>query len=275
MEKQYLQILRDVLENGHTRKTRNSKTKSLFGKCISFDLKDGFPCLTTKKVFFRGVVEELAWFLRGSTDAKELIAKNVHIWDGNSEKNNYDCGAVYGFQWRHFGTEYIDCQTDYTGCGVDQVIRVIDLLKNDPTSRRIIINAWNPSQMEEMVLPPCHVMYQFYVEPDDRVSVMLTQRSADMFLGLPFNIASTSLLLTLICQQVGRKPGRVIINIGDCHIYENHIKSVKIQLAREPSKLPVLILMNENIDLFDLKFSDLQLIERSKSQGKIKAKMVA
>jgi thymidylate synthase len=118
-------------------------------------------------------------------------------------------------------------------------------------------------------------MYQFYVEPDDRVSVMLTQRSADMFLGLPFNIASTSLLLTLICQNVGRLPGRVIINIGDCHIYENHIKSVKIQLAREPSKLPVLILMNENIDLFDLKFSDLQLIERSKSQGKIKAKMVA
>jgi thymidylate synthase len=275
MEKQYLQILRDVLENGHRRKTRNSVTKTLFGKCIEFDLKDGFPLLTTKQVFFRGIVEELAWFLRGSTDAKELIAKNVHIWDGNSEKNNYDCGAVYGFQWRFFGTEYIDCQTDYTGCGVDQVQNVIDLLKNDPTSRRMIINAWNPSQMEEMCLPPCHIMYQFYVEPDDRVSVMLTQRSADMFLGLPFNIASTSLLLTLICQNVGRLPGRVIINIGDCHIYENHIKSVKIQLAREPSKLPVLILMNENIDLFELKFSDLQLIERSKSQGKIKAKMVA
>jgi thymidylate synthase len=275
MEKQYLQILRDVLENGHRRKTRNSVTKTLFGKCIEFDLKDGFPLLTTKQVFFRGIVEELAWFLRGSTDAKELIAKNVHIWDGNSEKNNYDCGAVYGFQWRHYGAKYIDCQTDYTGCGVDQVQNVIDLLKNDPTSRRMIINAWNPSQMEEMCLPPCHIMYQFYVEPDDRVSVMLTQRSADMFLGLPFNIASTSLLLTLICQNVGRLPGRVIINIGDCHIYENHIKSVKIQLAREPSKLPVLILMNENIDLFDLKFSDLQLIERSKSQGKIKAKMVA
>ena len=275
MEKQYLQILRDVLENGHTRKTRNSKTKSLFGKCISFDLKDGFPCLTTKKVFFRGVVEELAWFLRGSTDAKELIAKNVHIWDGNSEKNNYDCGAVYGFQWRFYGAKYIDCQTDYTGCGVDQVIRVIDLLKNDPTSRRMIINAWNPSQMEEICLPPCHIMYQFYVESDDRVSVMLTQRSADMFLGLPFNIASTSLLLTLICQNVGRKPGRVIINIGDAHIYENHIDAVKIQLSRKPSELSVLILQNKNIDLWKLQYSDLKIIERSKNCGRIKAKMIA
>lgn len=275
MEKQYLQILRDVLENGHTRKTRNSKTKSLFGKCISFDLKDGFPCLTTKKVFFRGVVEELAWFLRGSTDAKELIAKNVHIWDGNSEKNNYDCGAVYGFQWRFYGAKYIDCQTDYTGCGVDQVIRVIDLLKNDPTSRRIIINAWNPKQMEEMCLPPCHVMYQFYVESDDRVSVMLTQRSGDLFLGVPFNMASTSLLLTLICQQVGRKPGRVIINIGDAHIYENHIEAVKIQLARNPTQLPVLLLKNENIDLWNLQYDDLDILHRSKTQGKIKAKMIA
>ena len=275
MEKQYLQILRDVLENGHTRKTRNSKTKSLFGKCISFDLKDGFPCLTTKKVFFRGVVEELAWFLRGSTDAKELIAKNVHIWDGNSEKNNYDCGAVYGFQWRFYGAKYIDCQTDYTGCGVDQVIRVIDLLKNDPTSRRMIINAWNPSQMEEICLPPCHIMYQFYVESDDRVSVMLTQRSADMFLGLPFNIASTSLLLTLICQNVGRKPGRVIINIGDAHIYENHIDAVKIQLSRKPTELPVLILKNESIDLWKLQYDDLLIIERSAPQGRIKAKMIA
>ena len=275
MEQQYLQIMRDVLENGHTRETRNSVTKSMFGKCISFDLKDGFPLLTTKKVFFRGVVVELAWFFRGSTDANDLIAKNVHIWDGNSEKNNYDCGPIYGFQWRFFGAKYIDCQTDYTGCGIDQVQNVIDLLKNDPTSRRIIINAWNPKQMEEMSLPPCHVMYQFYVESDDRVSVMLTQRSADLFLGVPFNIASTSLLLTLICQQVGRKPGRVIINIGDAHIYENHIEAVNIQLAREPSKLPVLILMNENIDLFDLKFSDLQLIERSKNCGRIKAKMIA
>jgi len=275
MEKQYLQILRDVLENGHTRETRNSQTKSMFGKHISFDLANGFPILTTKKVFFRGVVEELSWFLRGSTDAKELIEKNVHIWDGNSEKNNYDCGAVYGFQWRFFGAKYIDCQTDYTGCGIDQVQNVIDLLKNDPTSRRMIINAWNPSQMEEMVLPPCHVMYQFYVESDDRVSVMLTQRSADMFLGLPFNIASTSLLLTLICQNVGRKPGRVIINIGDAHIYENHIDAVKIQLSRKPTELPVLILKNESIDLWKLQYDDLLIIERSAPQGRIKAKMIA
>jgi thymidylate synthase len=275
MENQYLQILRDVLENGHTRETRNSVTKSLFGKCISFDLADGFPLLTTKKVFFRGVVEELGWFLRGSTDAKELIAKKVHIWDGNSEKNNYDCGAVYGFQWRHYGAKYIDCKTDYTDCGVDQVQNVIDLLKNDPTSRRMIINAWNPSQMEEMCLPPCHVMYQFYVEYDDRVSVMLTQRSADIFLGVPFNIASTSLLLTLICQNVGRKPGRVIINIGDAHIYENHDKAVKIQLSRTPTELPVLLLKTDNIDLWKLQYDDLLLIERSKTQSKIKAKMIA
>jgi thymidylate synthase len=247
----------------------------MFGKCISFDLANGFPILTTKKVFFRGVVEELSWFLRGSTDAKELIAKNVHIWDGNSEKNNYDCGPIYGFQWRHYGAKYIDCQTDYSGCGVDQVQNVIDLLKNDPTSRRIIINAWNPKQMEEMGLPPCHVMYQFYVESDDRVSVMLTQRSADMFLGVPFNIASTSLLLTLICQNVGRLPGRVIINIGDAHIYENHIDAVKIQLSRKPTELPVLILKNESINLWKLQFDDLLIIDRSASQGRIKAKMIA
>jgi thymidylate synthase len=275
MENQYLQILRDILENGDTRQTRNSVTRSCFGKYLSLDLADGFPLLTTKKVFFRGVVEELAWFLRGSTDAMELIAKKVHIWDGNSEKNNYDCGAVYGFQWRHYGAKYIDCTTDYTGQGYDQIQNVIDLLKNDPTSRRIIINAWNPAQIGEMCLPPCHCLYQFYVESDGRVSVMLTQRSADMFLGLPFNIASTALLLTLICQKVGREPGLVLLTIGDAHIYKNHIDAVKTQLSREATKLPVLLLKNENINLWDLQFKDLTIEDRSPNQGKIKAKMIA
>ena len=275
MEKQYLKLLQDIVDHGDERRSRNSVVKSVFARHMSWDLADGFPLLTTKKMFFRGIVEELAWFLRGSTDARELQAKHVHIWDGNSAKTNGDCGPIYSFQWRYFGADYVDCTTDYTGQGIDQVQQVVELLKQSPTSRRMVISGWNPTDQSRMCLPPCHVFYQFYVEPDNRVSCMMTQRSADVFLGLPFNIASTSLLLTLICQQVGRQPGKVHLNIGDAHVYQQHMAAVQQQLTRRPTQLPRLALVNDNIDLWKLQTSDIYLQHRSKQQSRIKADMVA
>jgi len=232
MEAQYLRLLAHVLETGAPKDTRNGRVLSNFGAQLHCDLSEGFPLLTTKKMFWRGIVEELSWFLRGSTNVQELRDKRVHIWDGNSSERGYDAGPVYGFQWRHFGAEYGDCHVDYTGQGVDQIANIIELLRTDPHSRRMVLSAWCPTQQADMCLPPCHVMYQFYVESDGRVSCMMTQRSADVFLGLPFNIASTALLTALIAHQVGREPGQLFINIGDAHIYEEHVAACRLQLAR-------------------------------------------
>ena len=232
MEAQYLRLLAHVLESGAPKDTRNGHVLSKFGSQLHCDLSEGFPLLTTKKMFWRGIVEELSWFLRGSTNVQELRDKRVHIWDGNSSERGYDAGPVYGFQWRHFGAEYGDCHVDYTGQGVDQIANIIELLRTDPHSRRMVLSAWCPTQQADMCLPPCHVMYQFYVESDGRVSCMMTQRSADVFLGLPFNIASTALLTALIAHQVGREPGQLFINIGDAHIYEEHVDACRLQLAR-------------------------------------------
>ena len=232
MEAQYLRLLAHVLETGAPKDTRNGRVLSKFGAQLHCDLSEGFPLLTTKKMFWRGIVEELSWFLRGSTNVQELRDKRVHIWDGNSSGRAYDAGPVYGFQWRHFGAEYGDCHVDYTGQGVDQIANIIELLRNEPHSRRMVLSAWCPTQQADMCLPPCHVMYQFYVESDGRVSCMMTQRSADVFLGLPFNIASTALLTALIAHQVGREPGQLFINIGDAHIYEEHVDACRLQLSR-------------------------------------------
>ena len=232
MEAQYLRLLAHVLESGAPKDTRNGHVLSKFGSQLHCDLSEGFPLLTTKKMFWRGIVEELSWFLRGSTNVQELRDKRVHIWDGNSSERGYDAGPVYGFQWRHFGAEYGDCHVDYTGQGVDQIANIIELLRTDPHSRRMVLSAWCPTQQADMCLPPCHVMYQFYVESDGRVSCMMTQRSADVFLGLPFNIASTALLTALIAHQVGREPGQLFINIGEAHIYEEHVDACRLQLAR-------------------------------------------
>jgi len=232
MEAQYLRLLAHVLETGAPKDTRNGRVLSNFGAQLHCDLSEGFPLLTTKKMFWRGIVEELSWFLRGSTNVQELRDKRVHIWDGNSSERGYDAGPVYGFQWRHFGAEYGDCHVDYTGQGVDQIANIIELLRNEPHSRRMVLSAWCPTQQADMCLPPCHVMYQFYVESDGRVSCMMTQRSADVFLGLPFNIASTALLTALIAHQVGREPGQLFINIGDAHIYEEHVDACRLQLSR-------------------------------------------
>ena len=237
MEAQYLRLLAHVLETGAPKDTRNGRVLSNFGAQLHCDLSEGFPLLTTKKMFWRGIVEELSWFLRGSTNVQELRDKRVHIWDGNSSERGYDAGPVHGFQWRHFGAEYGDCHVDYTGQGVDQIANIIELLRNEPHSRRMVLSAWCPTQQADMCLPPCHVMYQFYVESDGRVSCMMTQRSADVFLGLPFNIASTALLTALIAHQVGREPGQLFINIGDAHIYEEHVDACRLQLSRSAFSL--------------------------------------
>ncbi len=272
MEEQYIELLKRITTEGHERMTRNGLVNSIFGAHLECDLAHGFPLLTTKKMFWKGIVEELAWFLRGSTDVKELIAKGVHIWDANSEKNNYDAGPVYGFQWRHFGAKYEDCQTNYDGKGIDQIQYIIDTIKSDPHSRRLVLSGWCPSQMEQMSLPPCHVMYQFYVEHDNRLSIQMTQRSSDLFLGLPFNIASTALLLSMIAKQVELIPGRVLIHIGDAHIYEEHQKAVERQCQRIPRKMPTLDVTVTDLWNFDL--SNL-LLSGYEHLGTIKAPMKA
>lgn len=275
MECQYLDLVQRILATGQTRETRNGKVRSLFGAHISHDLSSGFPLLTTKKMFWRGIAEELAWFLRGSTNVQELRDKKVHIWDGNSEDRDYDAGPVYGFQWRHFGAEYTDCRQDYSGQGVDQIAKILELLRTNPTSRRMVLSAWCPIQQDQMCLPPCHVMYQFYVEKDNRLSCMMTQRSADVFLGLPFNIASTSLLVHLMACVTGFEPGRVHINVGDAHIYEEHVDVCKKQILRTPTSLPKLVIAEvPDEGLHDFKPSQVHIADYI-CAGALKAKMKA
>jgi thymidylate synthase len=273
MESQYIELLQHIVCNGKERITRNGNVKSIFGATLECDLVDGFPLLTTKKMFWRGIVEELSWFLRGSTNVQELRDKKVHIWDGNSETRNYDAGPVYGFQWRHFGAEYTDCHADYTGKGHDQIASVLHLLKSNPQSRRMVLSAWCPAQQEQMCLPPCHVMYQFYVEHDERVSCMMTQRSADVFLGLPFNIASTALLTHLIANQVGRKPGRLIIQVGDAHVYEEHYNACQQQIAKKIMEMPTIQVLRKSENLH-FNVEDVVLMNY-KSHGRLKAPMKA
>ena len=188
IDDQYIDLLTTLLEHGERRDTRNGPVYSMFGYMLHFDLTRGFPLITTKKMFFKGIVTELAWFLRGSTDVTELHEHKNHIWDGNTADRNFDAGPIYGFQWRHFGAKYVDCKTNYTGKGVDQIAQLIKNIKDNPTSRRHVLSAWNPNAQSEMALPPCHVMYQFYVK-EGKLSCQMYQRSADAFLGLPFNIA--------------------------------------------------------------------------------------
>lgn len=273
MESQYIDLLHHILRHGRERETRNGVVKSMFGATLECDLADGFPLLTTKKMFWRGIVEELSWFLRGSTNVQELRDKKVHIWDGNSATRNYDAGPVYGFQWRHFGAEYTDCHADYTGKGHDQIASIIHLLKTDPHSRRMVLSAWCPAQQEQMCLPPCHVMYQFYVEHDERVSCMMTQRSADVFLGLPFNIASTALLTQLIAENVGREPGRLLIQVGDAHVYQEHYSACQAQMVRAIMPLPTIRILNKSEDLRFLA-KDV-VLQNYKSHGRLKAPMKA
>ena len=250
-EKGYLDLLHNVITAGERRETRNGVVYSLFGKTMEFDLKDAFPLLTTKKVFFRGIIEELLFFLKGQTDTKILEEKNIHIWQPNTsaefirsrdlDYEEGDMGPMYGFNWLHFGAEYTGARTDYTGKGVNQLEKVIELLQTDPMSRRIIMTSYNPAAAEKGVLYPCHgISIQFYVSGGKYLSCSMTQRSADIACGLPYNIASYSALVYVLCKHLGLKPGRLIIHLGDIHIYEEHVEGALEQISREPLDVPKL-----------------------------------
>uniref|UniRef100_A0A7S2S702 Bifunctional dihydrofolate reductase-thymidylate synthase n=1 Tax=Eucampia antarctica TaxID=49252 RepID=A0A7S2S702_9STRA len=272
-EMQYLDMCRDIIQNGVQRGDRTGTgTLSKFGTQMRFSLRDGtLPLLTTKRVFWRGVAEELLWFVKGSTNSNELAAKDIHIWDGNGSREfldsrglNHrdagDLGPVYGFQWRHFGAKYVDMATDYSGQGFDQLADCIDKIKNNPEDRRIIMSAWNPADLEEMALPPCHMFCQFYVDTKkNELSCQMYQRSADMGLGVPFNIASYALLTHMIAQATGRKPGDFIHTIGDAHVYLNHVDALKEQLERSPRVFPKLKINPERKNVDEFLFEDFEV----------------
>ncbi|KAH9887392.1 thymidylate synthase [Cubamyces lactineus] len=259
-EQQYLDLIRTVLDTGAIRPDRTGTgTLSIFAPPnLRFSLEnDTLPLLTTKRTFLRGIVEELLWFVRGCTDSKQLSAKGIKIWDGNGSKEflekrglghrrEGDLGPVYGFQWRHFGAQYEDCDADYTGKGVDQLQECIDKIKHNPTDRRIILSAWNPADIPQMALPPCHMMCQFYIHlppADDptakaRLSCLMYQRSADLGLGIPFNIASYALLTHMVAHVTDTIPHELIIQLGDAHVYRDHVDALKVQLEREPRPFP-------------------------------------
>ena len=248
--KQYLDLLREIRDNGVTKTDRTGVgTKSIFGHQMRFNLQDGFPLLTTKKVFLKGIIYELLWFLKGDTNIKFLTDHNVHIWDEWADENG-DLGYVYGKQWRSWET------TD--GRVIDQISQVVDLIKNHPDSRRILVTAWNPAEIDKMALPPCHCLFQFYVA-DGKLSCQLYQRSADTFLGVPFNIASYSLLTMMLAQVCGLEPGEFIHTTGDTHIYLNHLEQVNEQLSREPRPLPKMIINPDVKSIFDFKYEDFKL----------------
>jgi len=283
-EKIYLNSLQDILKNGEFRETRNSNTLSMFSIKLDFDIKNSFPLLTTKKMFSRGIIHELLWFIKSDTNSKNLEENNVNIWKSNSSRtylddndlSDYeegDCGPIYGFQWRHFNALYKGCDKNYEGYGIDQLQDCIELIKNNPFSRRIIMSAWNPCQLKEMCLPPCHISYQFYVSKDNYLSCILYQRSGDMFLGVPFNIASVSLLVYIIANMTNKSPGNISIIIADAHIYESHIDSVKIQLEREPYELPKLLIKNKHDNINNYKYEDFEIIDY-KYHPRIKDKLI-
>ncbi len=248
--KQYLDLLQKVLDEGIQKGDRTGTgTISTFGHQLRFSMKDGFPLVTTKKVYFKGVLHELLWFLKGDTNIKYLVDNNVHIWDEWADSDG-GLGHVYGYQWRNW--------PDYNGGHIDQIKEVIETIKNNPNSRRIIVSAWNVADIDNMNLPPCHCFFQFYVA-DGKLSLQLYQRSADLFLGVPFNIASYSLLLLMVAHVTGLEAGDFIHTFGDTHIYNNHIEQVKLQLTREPLHLSK-ITLNPNVkDIFDFTADDIVL----------------
>jgi dihydrofolate reductase/thymidylate synthase len=250
-EYQYLNLIKKILDEGEIRQTRNSITKSIFGEKLEFDISSSIPFITTKKLAWKIVIKELLWFLSGSTDNKILLDQNVKIWTRNTTREFMnsvgfvnrevnDLGPIYGHQWRHFNADYIDNHTDYTNKGIDQIKYVLDLLKNDPMSRRIILSAWNPVQLNQMNLPPCHILAQFYVSTKKELSCILYQRSADVGLGLPFNIASYATLTYILAKLSNLTPKKLVVMIGDAHIYESHEKILAEQIKRIPFDFPTL-----------------------------------
>lgn len=248
--KQYLELLNRIMTEGVRKEDRTGTgTISVFGHQMRFNLEDGFPLLTTKKLHLKSIIYELLWFLRGDTNVKYLQEHGVRIWNEWADENG-ELGPVYGHQWRSW--------PDYEGGTIDQIKYVLDQIRNNPDSRRMIVSAWNVAEVNKMALPPCHTMFQFYVA-DGRLSLQLYQRSADTFLGVPFNIASYALLLQMMAQVTGLKPGEFVHTTGDTHVYLNHIEQVKLQLSREPRQLPVMRINPDVKDLFDFKFEDFSL----------------
>lgn len=288
-ERQYLDLIKRVIDTGSCVDGRNGKTLSVFGASMRFSLKDGqVPLLTTKRLAWKTCFKELIWFLKGQTDGTILSNQNVHIWDANGtreflnsrglvSRDEYDLGPIYGFQWRHFNAPYRGADVAYGDAeGVDQLAECIRQIREDPTSRRIFMSGWNPQQLKEMCLPPCHVSYQFYVNSENELSCMMYQRSGDMFLGVPFNIASVALLTHILAHITEKKVGSISIVIGDAHIYESHIDAVKLQLSREPRQPCTLQISSpaprKNPEDFQLE--DFQLVDYVCFPA-IKAEMVA
>ncbi len=248
--RQYLDLLQRILDEGATKTDRTGTgTKSIFGHQMRFHLDDGFPLLTTKKLHLRSIIHELLWFLRGDTNIQYLHENKVTIWDEWADENG-ELGPVYGHQWRSW--------PDYDGGTIDQIANVVDLIKHHPDSRRMIVSAWNVAEVEKMALPPCHTLVQFYVA-DGRLSLQLYQRSADTFLGVPFNIASYALLLLMMAQVTGLKAGDFIHTTGDTHLYLNHLEQARLQLTREPRPLPRMVLNPDVHDLFSFRYEDFTL----------------
>ena len=250
--KQYLDLCQRVLNEGTEKHDRTGTgTISVFGHQMRFNLEEGFPLLTTKKLHLKSIIYELLWFLKGDTNVKYLQDHGVRIWNEWADEHG-ELGPVYGHQWRSW--------PDYQGGHIDQITQLVEQIKKNPDSRRHIVSAWNVAEVNNMALPPCHTLFQFYVA-DGRLSLQLYQRSADIFLGVPFNIASYALLLMMMAQVTGLKVGDFVHTFGDAHIYLNHIEQVKLQLTRETRTLPKMIINPEVKDLFDFKFEDFQLVD--------------
>ena len=248
---QYLNLLNRILTEGTQKGDRTGTgTLSIFGHQMRFDLRDGFPLVTTKKLHLKSIIYELLWFLRGDTNVHYLQEHGVRIWNEWADENG-ELGPVYGHQWRSW--------PDYKGGTIDQIKNVVDMIKHNPNSRRMLVTAWNPAEVDDMALPPCHCLFQFYVA-DGRLSLQLYQRSADSFLGVPFNIASYALLLQMMAQVTGLEAGEFIHTTGDTHLYLNHIEQAKLQLTREPRPLPKMKINPDVKDLFDFKYEDFELI---------------
>lgn len=280
---QYLDLVKKILDEGARKADRTGTgTTSIFGYQMRFDLQKGFPLLTTKKVYTRGIIHELLWFLKGDTNIKYLVDNNVHIWDDwpykeYKQSSEYqgetieefaekiknadvdsefvkkwgELGPVYGYQWRHWPT--------YDGGEVDQITQLVDQIKNNPNSRRLLLSSWNAAMVEDMALPPCHTLFQFYVS-EGKLSCQLYQRSADLFLGVPFNIASYALLTHMLAQVCGLQPGEFVHTFGDVHIYNNHVDQCKLQISREPRQLPTLELNPNITNIFDFTIDDIKIL---------------
>ncbi|NUM25456.1 MAG: thymidylate synthase [Candidatus Buchananbacteria bacterium] len=275
--KAYLDIVKKVLTDGTKKENRTGiDTISIAGMMFEHDMAEGYPLLTTKKVPFRLVASELEFFIKGLTDKQWLIDRNNHIWDewANPKKAPYghdeaaknkmaaerDLGAIYGFQWRHFNAAYDNFDSNYSGQGVDQLKKLVETIKTNPNDRRMIVSAWNPLQMNEMALPPCHYLFQVVIT-GNKLNLMWNQRSVDVMLGLPFNIASYSLLLHLLAKETGYQEGRLVGFLGDVHIYENHIKGAKEQLSRDPNKYKLPTVETKNFQsIFEWQYTDTELI---------------